>query len=79
VRLSSTLAFDYPTTAAMAEHLLKMLEPDPQAPQTEAPRTGTVEGQPSDRLDPIDSEAELDVLLSKKVSQVLGARHDRGK
>jgi hypothetical protein len=79
VRLSSTLTFDYPTTAAMAEHLLKMLEPAPQAPESEAPWTGTVEGQPSDRLDPIDSEAELDVLLSEKVSQVLGTRHDREK
>jgi NADPH:quinone reductase-like Zn-dependent oxidoreductase len=79
VKLSSTLVFDYPTTAAMAKHLLKMLESDPQASQIDGPGTEDAEGQRSDRLDPIESEAELDALLSGKISQVLGAKNDNEK
>ena len=77
VKLSSTLAFDYPTTATLADHLLEMLESDRQAGPLDPPGTEHVQGQSSDRLDPIDSETELDVLLSEKVSQILGAKHDR--
>ena len=79
VKLSSTLAFDYPTTAKLADHLLKMLQSDRQTSPFDRPGIEHVEPQErhADRLDRIDSETELDGLLSEKVSQILGAKHGR--
>jgi NADPH:quinone reductase-like Zn-dependent oxidoreductase/acyl carrier protein len=81
VRLSSTLAFDYPTTAALADHLLTLSQSDQQTSAFDRPGMENVEqqGGPPDQLDHIDSESELDVLLSEKVSQILRDKHARTK
>ncbi len=60
VTLSATLAFDYPTTARLADHLLKLLQSDQQTSPVDRPGIEKVEpqGRPSGRLDRADSETD---------------------
>ena len=86
----STLLFDHPTVESLVGHLSEALLPAESAtdgtetrvrsqPPFDRPGIEHVEpqGRHADRLDRIDSETELDVLLSEKVSQILGAKHGR--
>ncbi len=88
--LPSTLLFDHPTVESLVGYLSEALLPAESAadptetsgrsqPSFDRPGFENAEpqGRPSDRLDQIDSETELDVLLAEKVSQILGGQHVR--
>jgi myxalamid-type polyketide synthase MxaE and MxaD len=65
-RLPTTLTFNYPSVAALADFLGRELTPAPEAPKTVV--TAVVESAPGAAVDDL-SEEQLEALLAEKLAQ----------
>jgi acyl carrier protein len=64
--LPATLLFDYPSVAALADHIAGLLQPQLEEPPQAAAETGTAEESLLDRVESLSDE-ELDRLLTAKM------------